>query len=357
MKKRIYIHLLIFVTFVIHHKTTVLLDKILRICQNVIPAWKELTVSDFDFDDPKGFSSFTMGVRCKNQNIEPKAILYRQLEGKENAILDFETEKEIFILLGENDVAAHCLYYDDHCRIEAFYQGRTLEVADLFKPENLKKIANRLYKFHQVQPKNLPSKGLFELIHDQWGVLAKNVLENHLDKFPQNEQKMCLELKEIYSEEIRLKVQKHLPKEQMTFCHNDTYHGNIFKLDTGDIKLLDFEFSCLNHKAYDFSNLFAETVMVHKQKDYPYFKIKEPEYGGKELSMIIGYYLDNATFNSEKERENEANVLLQQAKQLTRMSDYKYAMAAITLSIDPIQNIRFIPYAYERFLKFKKAFE
>jgi len=39
------------------------------------------------------------------------------------------------------------------------------------------------------------------------------------------------------------------------------------------------------------------------------------------------------------------------------MSDYKYAMAAITLAIDPIQKIRFIPYAYQRFTKFLKAYK
>ena len=39
------------------------------------------------------------------------------------------------------------------------------------------------------------------------------------------------------------------------------------------------------------------------------------------------------------------------------MSDYKYAMAALPLAVNPIQKIRFIPYAHQRFAKFLKAYE
>jgi hypothetical protein len=39
------------------------------------------------------------------------------------------------------------------------------------------------------------------------------------------------------------------------------------------------------------------------------------------------------------------------------MSDYKYAMAALPLAIEPIQKIRFIPYAHQRFAKFKRAYK
>ena len=57
-----------------------------------------MSCDEFEFDDPKGFSTFTMGIRSLKQT-QPGAVLYRQLEGKENAILDFETEKEVFLTL------------------------------------------------------------------------------------------------------------------------------------------------------------------------------------------------------------------------------------------------------------------
>ena len=97
----------------------------LQICKNAIPSWQSFSFEDFDFDDPKGFSSFTMGIRNK-LDATPNAVLFRKLEGKENAILSFETEKETFLSLGNNHIAANCLFYDGYCRIEAFYDGRTL---------------------------------------------------------------------------------------------------------------------------------------------------------------------------------------------------------------------------------------
>ncbi len=59
-------------------------------CQRLFPEWATLSTADFEFDDPKGFSSFTMGIRS-TVPVQPTAVLYRRLEGKENAILTYET--------------------------------------------------------------------------------------------------------------------------------------------------------------------------------------------------------------------------------------------------------------------------
>jgi thiamine kinase-like enzyme len=331
-------------------------DKIFEQCQALFPGWAGLSSADFEFDDPKGFSSFTMGIRCRVA-ADPPAVLYRRLAGKENAILDFATEKNVFLALGEQRIAAHCHYYDESCRIETFYRGRSLDADDLFEPENLRQIADQLYRLHQLRPAGLPRQGFFELLHDKWGRLARRVLEQEIASFPANEQAMCEELREIYSEQTRARVQRCLPEGELGFCHNDTYHGNIMKLDSGEIKLLDFEFSCLNHRAYDFANLFAETVMRHQQADYPYFRIAEPEYGDRELGTLIGYYLDNAGFDSPQAKTAALEQLLAETRSMILMSDYKYAMAALPLSLEPIQKIRFIPYALQRFKKFTAACE
>ena len=325
-------------------------------CQKLFPQWAALSIADFEFDDPKGFSSFTMGVRS-SKAVQPAAILYRQLEGKNNAILDFETEKDVFLTLGEHNIAAHCHYYDKSCRIESFYQGRTLRAEELFDTDNLRQIANQLYRFHQLRPSSLPTEIFFQLLHDKWGSIARQVLEQKISIFPDNERRMCEELREIYSPQTLAKVEHCLPDGELTFCHNDTYHGNIMKLDNGEIKLLDFEFSCLNHKVYDFSNLFAETVMRHQQPDYPYFRIAEPEFGDQQLGDLINFYLDNTDFETVEAREIEYQKLLQDTNKMLMMSDYKYAMAALPLAVDPIQRIRFIPHAHQRFRKFLKAYE
>ena len=40
-------------------------QQVFETCRDLLPEWSKLSISDFDMDDPKGFSSFTMGVRSK----------------------------------------------------------------------------------------------------------------------------------------------------------------------------------------------------------------------------------------------------------------------------------------------------
>jgi len=148
--------------------------QVLARCHSAIPAWQDSTIDDFEFDDPKGFSSFTIGVRARH-DVEPSAVLYRQLEGKQNAILDFDTERRVFILLGEAGIAAECLHYDETCRIEAFYRGRTLTAEDVFDPAMQKGVAAELWRLHHLQPQGLPERTFFELLADKWGDLAREV--------------------------------------------------------------------------------------------------------------------------------------------------------------------------------------
>jgi len=326
-------------------------ETVLARCQAALSSWRGLTVDDFDFDEPKGFSSFTMGVRAQAA-LDPPAVLYRQLAGKENAILDFEREKEVFVLLGEAGIAARCLYYGDDYRIEEFYQGRTLTADDVFDPGVQRRIASELYRLHQLEPANLPGATFFELLHEQWGPMARHVLGPARSAFPPDEQEMCAALEAIYSTATLVKVRQCLPDRPPVFCHNDTYHGNVFLGDDGSIRLLDFEFSCRNHIAFDFANLFAETVMEHGLEEPPHFRIGESRFTDGDLASLIGFYLDNGEFLDSADREEELNRLVAETRRAVMLSDYMYAMAALPLALEPIQKIRFIPYAHQRFFRF-----
>ena len=276
--------------------------------------------------------------------------------GEENAILDIATEKQVFLLLGEHRIAARCLCYDDTCRIEEYYDGRTLTPADLKDSSILKGIATELFRIHQLQPEGLPDRTFFELLHDRWGPLARTFLEDHYHQFPPDEQVMCDDLQAILTQETAAKVGKCLPSSPLVFCHNDTYHGNVMMLSDGSIKLLYFEFFCLNHPAFDFANLFAETVMEHGQSDPPYFSIAEPRYTREDIAVLVGHYLDCGVLAGES-RQAELDRLVSETEDLIMLSDYMYAMATIPLALQPMQKVRFIPYAHARWNRFLASCE
>jgi len=329
---------------------------VLRRCQAAVPSWRGTSANDFVFDAPKGFSSFTMGVRAVG-DLDPPAVLYRHLEGKQNAILDSDTEKRTFLLLGEAGIAASCLHYADDHRIERFYDGRTLTAADVFDPEIQRGIADELFALHQLEPAGLPEQSYFELLPERWRPLAEPVLGPRRSELPADEQALCDDLIALFDADTSAKVQACLPDGPPVFCHNDTYHGNVFRLADGSIKLLDFEFSCLNHPAFDFANLFAETVMEHGLAEPPYFRINEPAFTDDDLRSIIGCYLDNRSFTDGAERLAAQDRLVAETKRAILLSDYMYAMAALPLALEPIQKIRFVPYAHQRFAKFLRSWD
>ena len=128
--------------------------------------------------------------------------------------------------------------------------------------------------------------------------------------------------------------------------------AHVMRLEGGEIRLLDFEFSCRNHRCFDFSNLFAETVMVHGIDESPYFRIAEPEYTDLQIRTLVTAYLEGRTGCAA---QDEVATLVGQTRAMIPLSDYMYAMAALPLAVMPIQKIRFLPYAHRRFRRFKAA--
>jgi thiamine kinase-like enzyme len=333
----------------------------------VFPSWQPRTVDDFDFDDPKGFSSFTMGVRAKAAaaaETDPPAVLYRQLAGKDNAILDFDAERELFLLLGDHEIAAQCYHYDDDCRIEQFYRGRTLTAEDVFDPDIQRQVAGELFRFHRLEsPAGVPSATtFFELLHERWGPLAQSVLGPRRSELPADEQALCDDLLALHDDETIAKVLRCLPDRPPVLCHNDTYHGNVFLCDDGTVKLLDFEFSCLNQPVFDFANFFAETTLEHGLAEAPYFRLIPPRFTDGDLTSFLGFYVDRVAVETDElpssaDRDRELASLLRDTRRAIMASDYMYAMAAIPLALEPIQKIRFIPYAHQRFNRFLQSWD
>ncbi len=335
--------------------------EVLSQCQASLPGWRGLDVEDFGFDAPKGFSSFTMGVRARPERameVEPPAVLYRRLAGKENAILDSDTEREVYLLLSDEGLAARCLHYDTDHRLEQFYVGRTLRAEDLLEPSVLEGIAAQLWRFHQVQPQGLPERTFFELLGERWGPLAHRTLVERRDELPAGERPLCDDLLELLSESTREKVMACLPDEAPVFCHNDTYHGNVFRLSGGEIRLLDFEFSCLGHRAFDLANLVAETKMRHGLSEPPHFAVAEPIAGPREIDLLAqAYVAHDPALETMSGRNEAAGKLAHQVRSMVLLSDYMYALAALPLALEPIQKIRFLPYAHLRFRAFLEGFE
>jgi hypothetical protein len=111
----------------------------------------------------------------------------------------------------------------------------------------------------------------------------------------------------------------------------------------------------MNHRAFDFANLFAETVMRHGLPDPPHFDIAEPDFGREQIAVLVDHYLACGPDRPEAVRRAESEQLVEETLRLIPLSDYMYAMAALPLAVMPIQKIRFLPYSLRRFRRFQAA--
>ena len=97
--------------------------------------------------------------------------------------------------------------------------------------------------------------------------------------------------------------------------------------------------------------------MRHGLPDAPHFGIAEPDFGADEIGALVDLYLDSGPPVAPATRAAERAQLVRDIQAMIPLSDYMYAMAALPLAVKPIQKIRFIPYAHQRFQRFLKAYE
>lgn len=66
-----------------------------------------------------------------------------------------------------------------------------------------------------------------------------------------------------------------MSKKSIRLCHNDLNNLNIMQLrDSGDIFLIDFEYSRMNYLAYDLANFLNECAFDYTGSSSPGFELK-----------------------------------------------------------------------------------
>ena len=70
------------------------------------------------------------------------------------------------------------------------------------------------------------------------------------------------------------------------------------------------------------------------------------------MRTLVAAYLDNDRAATHEERRAREDRLVAETLRMIPLSHYMYAMAAIPLAVEPIQKIRFLPYAHRRFQRF-----
>lgn len=267
-------------------------------------------------------------------------LLYEELVTTVCALI---ADSVVFALLSEWNVGPKLFAIFPEGRLEELLPAQSLTREDMANPEMSVRIAHKVAEYHRLQ---LPlSKGP-DFIWNTLSEWCKEVLETHF-----NEQDKAVKLAKIKSidlkreyEFLRNYLETATSPGPVTFCHNDLQQGNILRVskevqenneDDFDLKLIDFEFSAYNYRAFDLANHFCEWMFDYSVPPPQYFSMSLNSWPSKEQQLVfIRAYLgkdtqdNNYTFAESTIEESE---LLDQVSRFALASHFMWGLWGVVL--------------------------
>eukprot|EP01083_Nonionella_stella_P292431 994578_1 len=148
-------------------------------------------------------------------------------------------------------------------------------------------------------------------------------------------------------DDVRLEFMARSFMYQRVLCHNDVYVGNVLELkETGQVVLIDFEFTSFNYRGFDFGVMFSQCGRVQfKETDLT---------GSAERKNVIAYYLKEFDeFEEDKYTKQEWNCLLTKfdtiALEFCMITAFFWGMWAVNQVMSEISTeFDFLNYAKQR---------
>ncbi|KAI5062080.1 hypothetical protein GOP47_0022619 [Adiantum capillus-veneris] len=171
-------------------------------------------------------------------------------------------------------------------RVEEFLNARTMKAIDLRDATISTRIATKLREFHNLDMQGPHEPKIWNRIQF-WINKALEICP------PAWHEEFQLEL--IKQELVQLQCRFSKFNGVVGFCHNDLQYGNIMMNETtGEVTIIDYEYSSFNPIAFDIANHFCEmTADYHTETPHKLDNSKYPDY--KERCHFIEAYLTSSS--------------------------------------------------------------
>jgi thiamine kinase-like enzyme len=153
-----------------------------------------------------------------------------------------DAEHQANKLAGELGIAPEVVYFiePEGYLVTRYVDGRPLPDDEMRKPENIRRVAEAIRKFHTSGATLLNTFNVFRRIEMLTATSQKNNC-----RFPANFDWLMQRLREV---EAALLKDPYTP----TPCHDDLLNGNF--LDDGSIRILDWEYAGMGDIFFDLAN-------------------------------------------------------------------------------------------------------
>lgn len=121
--------------------------------------------------------------------------------------------------------------------VTRFIEGKTISVAAMRRPENVRRVAGALRRFHESPA--IP--GRFDA-HDVVEAYCREAIERRVDVPDAYER----------AHEVSERIRAERGPQRLVPCHNDLLNANF--LDDGEIRIVDWEYAGMGDRFFDLAN-------------------------------------------------------------------------------------------------------
>ncbi|KAI9305143.1 kinase-like domain-containing protein [Cunninghamella echinulata] len=228
--------------------------------------------------------------------------------------IDREKELAWLARLGRLNLGPRLLGIFGNGRFEEYVKSVTLNHHDIRDPVTSTQIAQCLARQHSIvniyQPPHDQELEVWKNI-DKWYQLALVLLPKISEKDQERAKILDMfDFKRLGKEIDDCKNILEKVKSPIVFGHNDLQYGNILKRDdTGDLVLVDFEYSGYNTRGFDLANHFVEWRYDYHGKQPA--AMTEPFPTDEEQLRFIQAYMDT----NKKELEIDEDISFEEVQQ------------------------------------------
>ncbi|KAI8873837.1 kinase-like protein [Ramicandelaber brevisporus] len=217
-------------------------------------------------------------------------------------------EKELYWLrkLSSLGIGAHLYSVFENGRLEQFLDSDTLTKDDIRDPNMSCHIARRMSQLHSLSmiypPPRVCVPELWANI-DSWIKLARDavpLIRKLYKDDAANDPAMAADLALVcnmprikeYVEKLRSVCE--LVESPVVFTHNDMQYGNILRLrqGSGELVLIDMEYSGFNSRGFDIANHFCEWTTNYSHPTLSHLLIEDAFPSNEEIDAFLYTYVD-----------------------------------------------------------------
>jgi len=267
------------------------------------PTWKDLSNDEIDFHLFSSLTNKVYKVTAKKEGCENSPLILRHFCGLEG-IVDSEKERRVFNKMSKTGFGPKCYAHDHDIRLEQFIPSRCIKPNEYKQKTMRRKLARTMAAMNKLDVPKIENESLFVLLLED-----KNYFKEYSDKcnqdiYSEEEKKIIEEVKNATSQQEQDFIKSILPREHVTFSHNDLLQGNVLiNQENNDVIFIDYEYAAYNFRGYDIGNMFRESMFDYSYPEKPYFKVVESNFpNDEELHDFLRYYI---VFTDLKQEEQE----------------------------------------------------